>query len=387
MRPTPRREVFLRTEPLIGEQAQVDWAHVGLGDVPGGTRALWVFVMVLAFSRALFVEFVWDLGAASLRRSRVRAHTFFGGSPRQWLFDNPKAVVLGRHGDAVRFHPTVLELAGAFCTQPRLCRVRSPEEKGRVERAVRYVRDRLLAGRTIRDVAQGNAAAEVFLREIAPARPHPRLPGRTVGEVFAEERAALLPLPAARPSIEHVLLAEADKTGFVRFDTNLYSVPPAAADRTLTVAADDTTVRILEVATEVACHARSWGHKQTVAAPAHRAALVAQKRGARDLKGRDRLRAEVAGIDVLRARWFESGRNLGSVVGRTVQLVELYGAAAVSAAVAEAVVRGTQDPGALAAFCEPRRRADRQPVPVPIALGAHVHDHDVIPHDLGSYDE
>ena len=62
---------------------------------------------------------------------------------------------------------------------------------------------------------------------------------------------------------------------------------------------------------------RSWGHKQTVEAPAHRAALVAQKRGARDLKGRDRLRAEVAGIDVLLARWVASGRNLGSVVGRT----------------------------------------------------------------------
>jgi transposase len=387
VRPTPRREVFLRTEPLIGEQAQVDWAYVGLGDVPGGTRGLWIFVMVLAYSRALFVEFVWDLGAASLRRSLVRAHTFFGGSPRQWLFDNPKAIVLGRHGDAVRFHPTVLELAAAFCTQPRLCRVRSPEQKGRVERAVRYVRDRLLAGRTIRDVAQGNTAAESFLREIAPARPHPRLAGRTVGEVYAEERAALLPLPAALPGIEQVLPAVADKTAFVRFDTNLYSVPPAWAERTLTVAADDTTVRVLDAATEVARHARSWGHKQTVEALDHRAALVAQKRGARDLKGRDRLRAEVAGIDVLLARWVESGRNLGSLVGRTVQLVDLYGAAAVSAAVAEAVARGTQDPGALAALCEQQRRAAARPVPVPVALGAHVRDHDVIPHDLGGYDE
>ena len=88
---------------------------------PAARCGLWVFVMVLAFSCALFVEFVWDLGAASLRRSLVGAHTVFGGAPRQWLFDNPKAIGLGRHGDAVRVHPTVLELAAAFCTQPRLC--------------------------------------------------------------------------------------------------------------------------------------------------------------------------------------------------------------------------------------------------------------------------
>lgn len=214
VRPTPRREVYLRTEPMMGEQAQVDWAYVARVPVPGGWRALWLFLMVLAYSRALFVEFVWDLTAASLRRSLVRAHAFFGGSPRQWLFDNPKSVVVGRHGDAVRFHPTVLELAGAFCTQPRLCRVRAPQQKGRVERSVRFVRERLLAGRTIRDVDEGNAAAESFLRDIAPARMHPRLGGRTVGEVFEQERRALMPLPAVMPSIEQVLPVAVDKTAF-----------------------------------------------------------------------------------------------------------------------------------------------------------------------------
>ena len=52
-RPVPKAEVFLRLESLIAEQAQIDWAHIGNIPVPGGTRQLWAFVMVLSYSRAI----------------------------------------------------------------------------------------------------------------------------------------------------------------------------------------------------------------------------------------------------------------------------------------------------------------------------------------------
>ena len=134
---------------------------------PGGERALWVFVMVLAYSRAMWAEFVFDLDrplALPLARARARA---FGGVTRQWLFDNPKTVVLERHGDAVRFHPTLLELCAAMRVEPQLCAVRKPEHKGKVERAIRYLRDRFFAGRTIPGVAEGNAQLARFIDEIA----------------------------------------------------------------------------------------------------------------------------------------------------------------------------------------------------------------------------
>jgi transposase len=127
VRPVPKGEAFVRTEPMIGEQAQIDWAYVGKVAVPGGERGLWVFIMVLAYSRAMWAELVLEMTAACLRRSLVRACGFFGGTTRQWLFDNPKIVVLERHGDAVRFHPCLLELAGALHVQPRLCGVRKPQ--------------------------------------------------------------------------------------------------------------------------------------------------------------------------------------------------------------------------------------------------------------------
>ena len=386
VRPVPRREVFLRTEPMVGEQAQIDWAYVGPRTVDGGKRALWIFVVVLASSRALWAEFVWDLSVWSLRRSLVRAAQYFGGTTRQWLFDNPRTVVLERHGDAVRFHPMLLELAGQMRAQPRLCGVRKPQQKGRVERAVRYLRERFLAGRTILDVTSGNRLMLEFLGEIAQQRPHPVHRDRTVGELFTEEQERLLPLPSPLPGIDQVVPVTPDKTAFVRFDNNLYSVPTVWAGRALTLVADDTVVRLLDGGEEVARHARSWGRQQRVEAHAHRAEILATKRHASDLKGRDRLHAVIPEIDVLIARWVTAGRNIGSMVGRTIHLLNLYGETLLGEAVAELVARGTHDPGALAILCEQRRRAADKPVPIDIRLGDHVPDRDVIPHDLGGYD-
>ena len=386
VRPSSPRGAFLRTETFAGEQAQVDWAFVGNREVPGGRRGLWLFVMVLSWSRMLFAECVWDLTAASLRRSLIRAHGFFGGSPRQWLFDNPRTIVLARQGDAARFHPTVVELSSAFCTQARLCTVRAPQEKGRVERAVRYLRDRFLAGRELRDVTQGNRELGEFLRDVAPARPHPRLPDRTVGDAFVEERTRLLALPDPMPSHEQIMPAVIDRMAFARIDTNLYSVPSSWAERTLTMAADDARVRLLDGTTEVASHARSWGRRQVFEQRAHRAALIAERHAAKDLKGRDRLRAEVPAIEALLERWVGAGRNMGNAVSRSIVALDLYGPEALRAAVAEALARGTEDPGALGLLCEQQRRATKRPVPTPVRFGEHVDDAEVIPHDLGGYD-
>ena len=173
VRPRPQREVYLRTETLPGEQAQIDWAYVGKVAVPGGERALWLFVLVLSYSRAMWGELVFDLTVHSLCRSLVRAGDALGGVTRQWLFDNPKTVVLERSGDAVRFHPTLYDLCAEMRVQPRLCAVARPEHKGKVERAIRYVRDRFLAGRTLSGLAEGNAQLARFIAEIAHARPHP----------------------------------------------------------------------------------------------------------------------------------------------------------------------------------------------------------------------
>lgn len=386
VRPRRRSEAFLRVDPLIGEQAQVDWAHVGNVPVPGGTRALWLFVMVLAWSRAMWAEFVFDLSVHSLLRSLARAAAFFGGCTRQWLFDNPKTVVLERHLDAIRFHPKLLELSGHFCVSLRLCAVRKANQKGRVERAIRYLRERFLAGRPIRSIEQGNRELLAFLADIAHPRPHPTLPRRSVADCFAEEKQRLMPLPDKPAMTALVEPVSIDRTAFAHFDTNLYSVPHDYAGETLTLVADDLTVRLLDGDEELARHARNWGRRQRVEDLAHRKALLEQKRGAREAKGQDRLRAAVPDIDRLFARWVDGGRNVGNVTAQMLSLLDRYGDATVAAAVAQVLARGTHDPGAVAILCEQERQRSQRPVPIDVVLGSHVPDRDVTPHALETYD-
>jgi transposase len=386
VRPLPRGEVYLRIERLVGEQAQVDWAHVGSLAVTGGTRPLWVFVMVLAYSRAIWAELVFDLTVESLRRSLVRAARFFGGVTRQWLFDNPKPVVLARHGDAVRYHPGLLEIAGALRVQPRLCRPRRPTDKGGVERANRYLHDRFFAARTITSIEDGNRQLLDFIRDIADARPHPRFRDRTVAEVFAEEKERLLSLPEALPETDLVAPASVDTTAFVRFGTNSYSVPPRYARKTVTLVASDREVRLLDGTDVVARHERSWGKHQRIEDPEHRRELLEQKRAGRLPKTRDRLLAEVPHMNALYTRWVDVGRNVGLMTARTGKLLELYGIETLAKAVADVLARGLHDPGALALRCEQARRAAGIAMPVTVELGPHVPDCNVTPHDLGQYD-
>lgn len=386
-RPAGTTRAHLWIETMPGEQAQIDWAHVGRLPVGGGmTRPLWVFVMVLAYSRALWAELVLDLSAHSLLRSLVRASSFFGGCTRQWLFDNPKIVVLERRGSAVRFHPELLTLASRMFVEPRLCGVRKPTHKGKVERSIRYLRDRFFAARVIPSIQRGNEELLAFLHGVANTRPHPRLTGRSVAEALAVETPRLLALPNPLPPTDVVDSVAVDKAAFFHFDGNRYSVPGVHAEATLSLVADDETVRVSSGQVEIASHARDWRKGARIELPAHRAATLVEKPGGRDLKGRDRLLAEVPNVHRMFPEWLDAGRNVGFTTARVLSLLDLYGASILGRAVAEALDRGTFDPGALAVLCETFRRADGRPVPLPVTFASHVPERDVIPHDLGGYD-
>jgi hypothetical protein len=177
-----------------------------------------------------------------------------------------------------------------------------------------------------------------------------------------------------------------DKTAFVRLDTNRYSVPPRYARRALTLVSDDQLVRLLDGAEEIARHARSWGRHQTIEVREHRAEILEEKKKARDLKGRDRLRVEVPDIEALLTRWVDAGRNLGSMVGFTIKLLDAYGPAVMREVVADMIARGIHDRGAMAILCEQRRKRRAGPAPLVLQLGDHVVERDVVPHDLGGYD-
>jgi len=96
-------------------------------------------------------------------------------------------------------------------------------------------------------------------------------------------------------------------------------VPTTLAEHRLTLAADDAVVRVLDGRVFVACHPRSWGRRQVIELPAHRTDLIAERRAAADLKGRDRLRAIAPDFAALLERWALAGPSLAIQVTRAIK--------------------------------------------------------------------
>src|SRR5271168_1692166 len=280
-RPRRKAEAYLRLRCLPGEQAQVDWGHFGRLEIGRARRQLMAFVMVLSHSRQIFLRFFPDARMENFLRGHVAAFAAWGGVPRVLLYDNLKSAVLERRGDAIRFHPTLLGFAGQYRYEPRPVAIARGNEKGRVERAIRYVRDAFFAARSFIDLDDLNAQAEAWCIGPASDRRCPGEPTRTVREVFAEEKTRLLALPDNPPPLlEHVAVS-VGKTPYVRFDLNDYSVPHSHVRRILTVLADPHEVRIIDGASMLACHPRSYDRDAQIELPGHVEALVEQKRAAR----------------------------------------------------------------------------------------------------------
>ena len=167
------REPFLQLHTFAGEQAQVDWAHFGHVMVGRAKRALSCFVMTLSYSRALYLEFFFDQTMENFLRGHVHAFEYWHGQPRVILYDNLKSAVLERRGNQIQFHPRLIELSAHYHFAPRPCQVRAGNQKGRVERAIRYVRDSFWAGRTFTTLAECNRQALLWRDQVAHQRRWP----------------------------------------------------------------------------------------------------------------------------------------------------------------------------------------------------------------------
>src|SRR5262249_18864042 len=152
----------------------------------------------------------------------------WSGAPRVILYDNPRSAVLERRGDQIHFNPRLLELAAHYYFVPRPCQVRAGNQKGRVERAIRYVRDSFWAGRPFTTLVECNRQALVWRDQVAQQRRWPGDDSRTVEQAFAEERPRLLPLPMHPFNTDLIVAVRSAKTIYVRFDLTDYPTPPEA---------------------------------------------------------------------------------------------------------------------------------------------------------------
>jgi transposase len=387
-RPAPQAEAYLRLTVMPGEQGQVDWGSFGAVEVGRAQRLLSCFVMVLSWSRALHAVFTLDQTLESFLRGHLEAFATFQGVPRVLLYDNLKSAVLERRGEAIHFHPRLLELCAHYHFAPRPVAVARGNEKGRVERQIQYLRTSFFAARPFRDVDDLNAQFRRWRDEVAHQR---RVPGEadlTVGEALQRERAYLLPLPAHPLETDLQRVVRSGKTPYVRFDRNLYSIPHTLVRKPLTLVAGVALVRVLDGEREVARHVRCYDRGACIEDASHIEALVQWKRNARELKGRDRLRACVPQTDALFEVLALRGDNLGFHTSRLLRLLDDYGVDELCEATRLALERGAASSGSIAHLLEQRRRARGLPPPVQVDLPAdpRIRDLRITPHRLEDYD-
>ena len=388
LRPRPPAEAYLRLRTLAGEQMQADWAHFGKLTIGRAQRPLMAFVMVLSYSRMIFLRFYLGASMAEFIRGHVEAFEALGVA-RVVLYDNLKSAVLERVGDAIRFHPKLLELAAHYRFQPRPVAPARGNEKGRVERAIRFARDAFFAARSFRDLDDLNAQARAWCEGEAADRPCPEDRSRSVRAVWEEERPRLLALPDnPYPCVQRVEVP-IHKTPYAHFDRNDYSVPPAYVRRVVTVLADAHTVRILDGQAVIATHDRSYDASKQVEIKAHVEELVERKRAARGHRALDRLHHAAPSAKLLYERTAERGHHLGSLTRGLVELLDSHGADALEAAIVAALACHGVHLASVRHFVDQHAHARGVLPPVAVRLpeGARVSTAPVRPHALGEYDK
>jgi len=328
------RRAYVRMEPSAGERFDIDWGHFGALLYNGTPRKLYAFCLVECHSRKMYLEFTHSQTFETFVRCHIHAFAALGGCARELWFDNLATAVAEHEGNLVRFNPRFLAFARECGFIPRACHVAAAWEKGKVERAIGYVRQNFWPLRSFADLNDVNSQARRWLQEIANQRKH-RETGQAPDERFQPE--TLRPLPLLTPDYRDSTEALVHKDLRLTFDGNRYCVPPRYVGHKLTVKADSSSVTIFDQSHEIVCYARCWERGQTFGAERFQKELYAQMAAAQRSAAQQRLvrllgpvaesyLRELAGTD----------RSLARQVRELFELIRDYGPEAVSAAVQKA---------------------------------------------------
>lgn len=331
-----KKEAYLRIETLSGEFAQVDWMNVAAITVGNAKRKLSAFVMVLSWSRMIYIEFTLSQCLEDFLACHQNAFRFFGGIPKKCLYDNLKAVCLYRHGPEIRFNPKFMELAGVFGFEPVLCNVRRGNEKGKVENSIKYVRSSFLAGREILSWAKCQMEADHWRDEVANVRIHGTTRERPITR-WEEEKRHLRTLPEKEFDCSIVRPVKATSQALVRFDGNSYSVPSAWAYKSVTLKATAYEIKIFDSTRLLAGHSRSYERGVVIENPKHYEGLVAVKKEAQAAKAKDAFLTLAPEAGVYLKGLMQTDLNAPHHIARIMEYVRLYGKSEVLQAIIHAL--------------------------------------------------
>ena len=381
-----RREAFLKLSFAPAEAAQVDWGEYGTIGVGSTRRRLSFFVMVLCYSRLMYVEFTVSQTMEHFLAAHEHAFAAFGGCPGRLMIDNLKSAVLSRAvGEAPVFNPLYLDFARhwGFAISP--CNVAKGNEKGRVENGVGYVKKNLLNGADFLDFSAVNPAAEVWLANIANVRVHGETHQRPVDR-FKDEQGLLQPLNPLPYDLGRIQSQRASKQFRVALDSNHYSVPAEFASQRVTLKAYPDRVAIYHQDKLIARHLRSYDRHQDIEDPDHPKALLAQRRNAREqrllVQFLSLSRHAQVYLEGLEQRRMNPRHHLRKIVA----LSEIHGVDAVDRAIQDGIAFAAYSCEYIANILEMRARDTPEPGALHLTRRQDLLDLEIAAPDLSPYE-
>ena len=382
----PRHAAFLKLSFAPGEVAQIDWGEWGTIPVGSTRRRLSFFVMVLCYSRLMYVEFTVSQTLEHFLACHEHAFAAFQGVPARLMIDNLKSAVLSRVvGEAPVFNPRYLDFARHWGFDISPCNVAAGNEKGRVENAVGYVKKNFLNGADFLDFSAVNPAAEVWLASIANVRLHGETHQRPV-ELFKAEHAHLQPLNPHPYDVGRVSDLRASKQFRVALDSNHYSVPAEYACRRVTLKAYPDRVCIYHQDKLIARHVRCYDRHQDIEDPDHPKALLAQRRNAKE----QRLLMQFLSLSRHAQAYYEGIEqrrvNPRHHLRKILALSEIYGVDAVDRAIQDGIAFAAFSCEYIANILEMRARQTVEPAALSLTRRQDLLDIEIAPPDLSLYE-
>ena len=264
-----KENIFVRIHTPPGKEAQVDFGYAGITvDNEGRRRKTWVFNMRLSYSRYDYYQKVYDQRVETFVACHINAFEYFSGVPEVVRIDNLKAAILEANFYEPVYQQMYKHFADYYGFGPLPCRVRKPNDKGKVESGIKYVKRNFFSGRSF---ANSTDLAEKLAEWLK--RANRRIHGTTRKVPLAvfktEEKSKLKPLPYNRFKLSKIGARKVYHDCHIYVDYNYYSVPYKYIGKKVDIEVTDTLLRISYKGEDIAVHPVASGRGNFTTNEAH----------------------------------------------------------------------------------------------------------------------